>query len=163
MGRYTCFRPPSRGGSTAPSWTPAPCSSILAWSCRVGGCSIGLFRVGLSCQVHLDVQTGLQLATFHGGVEGNLPSCSPNSSEDVDDAGELPPVLELHSGGGGAVGQASCGAVAARSAPRSSHSHDLLLCRSDSDSIALIITLSMCYIALACVLQPCVVYFNTIF
>ncbi len=132
MGRCTCFRPPSCGGSTAPS--PAPCSSILTWSCSEGGCSIGLFRVGLSCQVHLDFQTGLQLATLRGGSEGSLPSCSPNSSEDVDDAGKLPPVLVLHTGGGGAVGQASCGAVAARSAPRSSHSHDLLLCRSDSDS-----------------------------
>ena len=73
----------------------------------MGGCSIGLFRVGLSCQVHLDVQTGLQLTTLGGGGEGSLPSCSPNSSEDVDDAGELPPVLVLHAGGGGAVGQAS--------------------------------------------------------
>ena len=63
--------------------------------------------MGLSCQVHLDVQTGLQLTTLGGGVEGSLPSCSPNSSEDVDDAGELPPVLVLHAGGGGAVGQAS--------------------------------------------------------
>ena len=60
--------------------------------------------MGSSWQVHLDVQTGLPVATLGGGGEGSLPTCPPHSSEDVDDAGELPPVMELHTGGGGAVG-----------------------------------------------------------
>ena len=49
------------------------------------------------------------MATLGGGGEGSLPTRPPHSSEDFDDAGELPPVLELHTGGSGAVGQASCG------------------------------------------------------
>ena len=49
-------------------------------------------------------QTGLPVASLGGGGEGSLPAHPPHSSEDIDDAGELPPaVVVLHTGGGGAM------------------------------------------------------------
>ena len=64
--------------------------------------------MGSSWQVHLDVQTGLPVATLGGGGEGSLPTRSPHSSEDVDHAGELSSVMDLHTGGGGADCSMGC-------------------------------------------------------
>ena len=42
VSRCTCLRPHSWGGTPAPSGAPTCCSSILTWSCGVGGWSTGL-------------------------------------------------------------------------------------------------------------------------